>query len=152
MDLRTIFKNRLGQNPALSIMCHGKNSFGSSSTCVSRISNPAYRLLASDLDWLVRAGVTIAAYNVDEPCAPLEMCKKRNLFNLFYNDVSLLTESPLRKRKPRSMCSACARQHGGANHLLAHLHGRTVPQRIIFPLAGRPLRQYPSASLPVNVQ
>ena len=82
MDLRTIFKNRLGQNPALSIMGHGKNSFGSSSTCVSRISNPAYRLLASDLDWLVGAGVTIAAYNV---------------FKLFYNDVSLLTESPLRK-------------------------------------------------------
>ena len=97
MDLRTIFKNRLGQNPALSIMGHGKNSFGSSSTCVSRISNPAYRLLASDLDWLVGAGVTIAAYNVDEPCTPLEICKKRNLFKLFYNDVSLLTESPLRK-------------------------------------------------------
>ena len=97
MDLRTIFKNRLGQNPALSIMGHGKNSFGSSSTCVSRISNPAYRLLASDLDWLVGAGVTIAAYNVDEPCTPLEICKKRNLFKLFYNDVSLLTESPQRK-------------------------------------------------------
>lgn len=64
---------------------------------VSRISNPAYRLLASDLDWLVGAGVTIAAYNVDEPCTPLEICKKRNLFKLFYNDVSLLTESPLRK-------------------------------------------------------
>ena len=78
-------------------MGHGKNSFGSSSTCVSRISNPAYRLLASDLDWLVGAGVTIAAYNVDEPCTPLEICKKRNLFKHFYNDVSLLTESPLRK-------------------------------------------------------
>ena len=71
MDLRTIFKNRLGQNPALSIMGHG--------------------------NWLVGAGVTIAAYNVDEPCTPLEICKKRNLFKLFYNDVSLLTESPLRK-------------------------------------------------------
>ena len=31
------------------------------------------------------------------PCTPLEICKKRNLFKLFYNDVSLLTESPLRK-------------------------------------------------------
>lgn len=152
MDLRTIFKNRLGQNPALSIMGHGKNSFGSSSTCVSRISNPAYRLLASDLDWLVRAGVTIAAYNVDEPCAPLEMCKKRNLFNLFYNDVSLLTESPLRKTQTALDVLGLRTPARRANHLLAHLHGRTVPQRIIFPLAGRPLRQYPSASLPVNVQ
>lgn len=146
MDLRTIFKNRLGQNPALSIMGHGKNSFGSSSTCVSRISNPAYRLLASDLDWLVGAGVTIAAYNVDEPCTPLEICKKRNLFKLFYNDVSLLTESPLRKRKPRSMCSACARQHGGGESPTCP---STWPDRSStnnFPLAGRPLRQYPSAS------
>ena len=139
MDLRTIFKNRLGQNPALSIMGHGKNSFGSSSTCVSRISNPAYRLLASDLDWLVGAGVTIAAYNVDEPCTPLEICKKRNLFKLFYNDVSLLTESPLRKTQTAldvlglrtPTCPSTWPDRSSTNN---------------FPLAGRPLRQYPSAS------
>lgn len=125
MDLRTIFKNRLGQNPALSIMCHGKNSFGSSSTCVSRISNPAYRLLASDLDWLVRAGVTIAAYNVDEPCAPLEMCKKRNLFNLFYNDVSLLTESPPTQNANRARCArpAHASTEGQITYLPIYMAG-----------------------------
>lgn len=151
MDLRTIFKNRLGQNPALSIMCHGKNSFGSSSTCVSRISNPAYRLLASDLDWLVRAGVTIAAYNVDEPCAPLEMCKKRNLFNLFYNDVSLLTESPLRKTQTALdvLGLRTPARRGKSPTCPSTWPDRSSTNN--FPLAGRPLRQYPSASLPVNV-
>lgn len=68
-------------------MGHGKNSFGSSSTCVSRISNPAYRLLASDLDWLVGAGVTIAAYNVDEPYASRNM-QETELVQTFHNDVS----------------------------------------------------------------
>lgn len=56
-----------------------------------------FKALASDFDWLVGAGVAIAAYNVDEPCTPLEMSKERNLFKLFYNDVGLLTGSFLRK-------------------------------------------------------
>lgn len=56
-----------------------------------------FQALASDFDWLVGADVAIAAYNVDEPCSPLEMSKERNLFKLFYNDVGLLTGSFLRK-------------------------------------------------------
>lgn len=56
-----------------------------------------FKAVASDFDWLVAAGVTIAAYNVDAPCVPLEMSKDRNLFKLFYNDVGLLTGSFLRR-------------------------------------------------------
>ncbi|MBW3092921.1 ATP-binding protein [Bifidobacterium sp. 82T10] len=56
-----------------------------------------FQAVASDFDWLVGADVAIAAYNVDEPCTPLEMSKERNLFKLFYNDVGLLTGSFLRK-------------------------------------------------------
>lgn len=56
-----------------------------------------FQSLASDFDWLVGADVAIAAYNVDEPCTPLEMSKERNLFKLFYNDVGLLTGSFLKK-------------------------------------------------------
>ena len=56
-----------------------------------------FMAVAADFDWLVAAGVAIAAYNVDEPCLPLEMSKERNLFKLFYNDVGLLTASFLKK-------------------------------------------------------
>ncbi|KAB8291991.1 ATP-binding protein [Bifidobacterium avesanii] len=56
-----------------------------------------FKAVAADFDWLVAAGVTIAAYNVNEPCVPLEMSKERNLFKLFYNDVGLLTSSFLKK-------------------------------------------------------
>lgn len=56
-----------------------------------------FQAVAADFDWLAGADVTIVAYNVDEPCAPLEMSKERNLFKLFYNDVGLLTGSFLRK-------------------------------------------------------
>lgn len=64
----------------------------------SKIDKSArFQALASDFDCLVGADVAIAAYNVDEPCAPLEMSKERNLFKLFYNDVGLLTGSFLRR-------------------------------------------------------
>lgn len=52
-----------------------------------------FQSVAADFDWLVNADVAIAAFNVDEPCTPLEMSKERNLFKLFYNDVGLLTGS-----------------------------------------------------------
>lgn len=56
-----------------------------------------FQTVAADFDWLKAAGVAIAAYNVDEPCVPLEMSKERNLFKFFYNDVGLLTGSFLKK-------------------------------------------------------
>lgn len=56
-----------------------------------------FQSVAADFDWLVNADVAIAAFNVDEPCTPLEMSKERNLFKLFYNDVGLLTGSFLKK-------------------------------------------------------
>lgn len=59
--------------------------------------NMRFQSVASDFDWLVNADVAVAAYNVDEPCTPLEMSKERNLFKLFYNDVGLLTGSFLKK-------------------------------------------------------
>lgn len=59
--------------------------------------NMRFQSVAADFDWLVSADVAIAAYNVDEPCTPLEMSKERNLFKLFYNDVGLLTGSFLKK-------------------------------------------------------
>lgn len=59
--------------------------------------NLRFQALASDFDWLVASEVGIAAYNVDEPCAPLEMSATRNLFKLFYNDVGLLTGSFLKR-------------------------------------------------------
>ena len=45
--------------------------------------NMRFQSVASDFDWLVNADVAVAAYNVDEPCTPLEMSKERNLFKLF---------------------------------------------------------------------
>lgn len=50
-----------------------------------------FKAMAGDFDWLVAADVAIAAYNVDEPCRPLEASKERNLFKLFSADVGLLT-------------------------------------------------------------
>lgn len=40
--------------------------------------------------WLKEAGVSIPAYNVEEPSLPLLLNKQRNLFKLFLNDVGLL--------------------------------------------------------------
>ena len=40
--------------------------------------------------WLKEAGVAIPSYNVEVPCPPLELSRKRNLFKLFSNDVGLL--------------------------------------------------------------
>ena len=75
----------------------------------SELSNPNKRFILKRLNerarfkdyedafiWLTYANVALAAYCVDEPCAPLLLSKERNLFKLFYSDVGLLTSSYLR--------------------------------------------------------
>ena len=46
--------------------------------------------IENDFLWLKEAGVAIPSYNVELPCPPLELSRKRNLFKLFSNDVGLL--------------------------------------------------------------
>lgn len=75
----------------------------------SELSNPNKRFVLKRLNedarfrtyedaflWLTYANAALAAYSVDEPCAPLLLAKERRLFKLFYSDVGLLTGAYLR--------------------------------------------------------
>ena len=75
----------------------------------SELSNPNKRFVLKRLNegarfrsyeeaflWLTYANVALAAYSVEEPCAPLLLAKERRLFKLFYSDVGLLTGAYLR--------------------------------------------------------
>lgn len=41
--------------------------------------------------WLNDAGVALPCYNISQPCSPLKLNEKRNLFKLFFCDTGLLT-------------------------------------------------------------
>lgn len=69
----------------------------------SELNNPNKRFILKNLNekmkfssyeesfiWLVKAGIAIPVFNVEEPMEPLELNKQRNLFKLFSNDVGLL--------------------------------------------------------------
>ena len=56
----------------------------------SVLKNGRFDALEDGVLWLIGAGVAITSYCVDEPKAPLELSRKRNLFKLFANDVGVL--------------------------------------------------------------
>lgn len=41
-------------------------------------------------EWLIKAGIVLPSYNVEQPCSPLLINEKRNLFRLFYLDTGML--------------------------------------------------------------
>ena len=41
-------------------------------------------------EWLIEAGIVLPFYNVEQPCSPLLINEKRNLFRLFYLDTGML--------------------------------------------------------------
>ncbi len=69
----------------------------------SELNNPNKRFILKNLNenkkfssyeesflWLVKAGIALPVFNVEEPKEPLELNKQRNLFKFFSNDVGLL--------------------------------------------------------------
>ncbi len=69
----------------------------------SELNNPNKRFILKKLNekfrfskfeesfiWLAKAGIALPVYNTEEPKAPLELSKLRNLFKFFSNDVGLL--------------------------------------------------------------
>lgn len=69
----------------------------------SELNNPNKRFILKNLNekikfnkyeesfiWLAKAGIALPVFNVEEPKAPLELNKLRNLFKFFSNDVGLL--------------------------------------------------------------
>ena len=69
----------------------------------SELNNPNKRFILKKLNekfrfskfeesfiWLAKAGIALPVYNVEEPKAPLELSRLRNLFKFFSNDVGLL--------------------------------------------------------------
>lgn len=69
----------------------------------SQLNNKNRRFILSELDkngrqnryensfmWLSDAGVALPCFNITEPCPPLQLNEKRNLFKLYMNDTGLL--------------------------------------------------------------
>lgn len=102
-NIRALYRLDISKYCPMGLKLKAKEAFD---LVPSELNNPNKRFILKHLNerarfrdysdafiWLTYANVALAVYNMDEPCAPLQLSKDRNLFKLFYSDVGLLTSS-----------------------------------------------------------